>query len=90
MKTNQITISGNEIIDLFSFLYKNLTLVKQGNNLILKQNGKNLAIVKLNEYNSIIGLKLQRRYGYLNEFILRQILGLVYKEEKDDKLSKEV
>ena len=90
MKTNQITISGNEIIDLFSFLYKNLTLVKQGNNLILKQNGKNLAIVKLNEYNSIIGLKLQRRYGYLNEFILRQILELVYKEEKDDKLSKEV
>lgn len=78
-KVNQITISDEEIKEIFYFLYKEIELVKKGTNLLVVKNNKNLAIIRLNEYGSIIGLTLPRRYGYLNTFILRKILGLIYK-----------
>ena len=92
MRTSQITIFDKDIINLFSFLYKDIEIIRKDMKLLIRKDNKNVAIIKLNEYNSIIGLQLQRRYGYLNEYILRQLLGLVYKGKGDenDKLSKEV
>ena len=83
-RLSQITIDKEKLLKIFSFLYKDTDLVRQGTNLYIMKNNHRVAIVVLNEYNSIINLILQKRYGYLNRYLLTKILGLVYKEEKEN------
>lgn len=79
---NQIIINKKELIKMFNLIYKeDLDIVRGNKCLCVKYKDRNIAIVKLNEYGSIIGLTLQNKYGYLNTTILNKIVGLIYKEE---------
>lgn len=79
---NQIIINKEELIKIFNLIYKeNLDIVRGNKCLCVRYNNRNIAIIKLNEYGSIIGLTLQNKYGYLNTTILNKIVGLIYKEE---------
>lgn len=80
---NQIIINKEELLKHFEILYKeNLDIIKGNKCLCIQYNSKNIAIIKLNEFGSIIGLTLQNKFGYLNTSILNKVIGLIYKEEK--------
>lgn len=84
---SQILIGDNDIIKVISMIYKdksNLKVEKRKGDLCILYKNNLVAKFKLNEYDSIIDLKLQRRYGYLNTHILSKFLGLIYRKEIDN------
>lgn len=78
----KILIEKQEILELYSNIYKNLDITEKFNRLYVKSNGRVVSIIYLNNFDSIINLKIQPRYGYLNQVILNKIIGLIYKRER--------
>lgn len=78
----KILIEKQEILELYSNIYKNLDITEKFNRLYIKSNDRIVSIIYLNNFDSIINLKIQPRYGYLNQVILNKIIGLIYKRER--------
>lgn len=78
----KILIEKQEILELYSNIYKNLDIIEKFNRLYVKSNDRVVSIIYLNNFDSIINLKIQPRYGYLNQVILNKIIGLIYKRER--------
>lgn len=78
----KILIEKQEILELYSNIYKNLDITEKFNRLYVKSNDRVVSIIYLNNFDSIINLKIQPRYGYLNQVILNKIIGLIYKRER--------
>lgn len=78
----KILIEKQEILELYSNIYKNLDITEKFNRLYIKSNDRVVSIIYLNNFDSIINLKIQPRYGYLNQVILNKIIGLIYKRER--------
>lgn len=84
---SQVLIGDNDIIEVISMIYgdrDNLRVEKRKNDLYVIYKNIVIAKFKLNEYDSIIDLKLQRKYGYLSTYILSKFLGLIYRKEVND------
>lgn len=77
----KILIDKQEVLDLYKNIYKDLDLEEGYNKLYIKSNGRVISIIYLNNYDSVINLKIQSRYGYLNQVILNKLIGLIYKRE---------
>lgn len=77
----KILIDKQEVLDLYKNIYKDLDLEEGYNRLYIKSNGRVISIIYLNNYDSVINLKIQPRYGYLNQVILNKLIGLIYKRE---------
>lgn len=78
----KILIEKQEILELYSNIYKNLDITEKFNRLYVKSNDRVVSIIYLNNFDSIINLKIQPRYGYLSQVILNKIIGLIYKRER--------
>lgn len=87
MSSTLFTADDKYIKEVYDILSKNIRIVRKQKELLIVDNDKKKVIskVNMNEYDTIISLKLPRRYGYLNNFLLSKLMGLVYKNKTTNK-----
>lgn len=77
----KILIEKQEVLDLYNHIYNDLDVKERKDKLLITSGDRVVSIIYLNDYDSIINLKIQSRYGYLNQVILNNLIGLIYKRE---------
>lgn len=83
---NNILFTANDeyIKEVYDILSKDIKIVRKQNViLIVNKDRKVISKIFTNEYGTITKLKLPRKYGYLNNYILSKFIGLVYKNDKN-------
>lgn len=80
---NILLVANDEFIkEVYSILSEEINIIRKQNILfIINRKNKVISKILLNEYETIVNLKLPRKYGYLNNYILFKLMGLVYKNE---------